>query len=321
MNRRSIPADAKEWSWAAPDGHLVRRIDWSPPDAAHGEPTTPRGSLLFLGGLGEAYEKYLESFDHWRAQGWQVSSADWRGQAGSGRLGHDGPVVHADSFEPWLDDLSALWCEWSGRVTNDRPRILVAHSMGGHLALRAAVERRIDPMPDAIILSAPMIGIGPSLVPLAQLRMVAALMNAAGDSRRAAWRWDTDKAAALSARQLLLTHDDLRYQDELWWRGQRPELSMGPASWGWVRAALASITVLQKPGVLEALDLPVLIFGTSADRLVQWGAIKRAAARLPQADLLGFGIEARHEILRESDAVRSRALDAIDRFLDRVCRS
>lgn len=317
MNRRFIPADASEWPWAAPDGHLIRRIDWSPPLSVDGLGQGARGSLMFMGGLGEAYEKYLETFEYWRQQGWQVSSADWRGQAGSGRLGHDGPVVHAVSFETWLDDFSALWRDWAARASG--PRVLVGHSMGGHLSLRAVAERRLDPMPDAVVLSAPMLGIGPSFVPLAQLRLVAALMNAAGDSRRAAWRWDIDRPAALAARQHLLTHDDARYQDELWWRRERPEISMGPASWGWVRAALASITVLQRPGLLETVDRPMLIFGTSADRLVRWQAIRRAALRLPQSELLGFGAEARHEILRESDAVRGRALDAIDRFLDRIC--
>ena len=41
-------------------------------------------------GRGDAYEKYLETFEHWRLRGWSVTAADWRGQAGSGRLGSGG---------------------------------------------------------------------------------------------------------------------------------------------------------------------------------------------------------------------------------------
>ena len=74
---------AREWRWAAPDGFPVRRLDWPGPDGAG------RGALLFMPGRGDAYEKYLETFEHWRRRGWRVSSADWRGQAGSGRLGND----------------------------------------------------------------------------------------------------------------------------------------------------------------------------------------------------------------------------------------
>ena len=42
-----------------------------------------------------------------------------------------------------------------------------------------------------------------------------------------------------------------------------------------------------------------------------------AAARLPHCELLMFGKEARHEVLREEDAVRDKVLGAIDDFLDR----
>src|SRR5690606_8695532 len=105
-------------------------------------------------------------------------------------------------------------------------------------------------------------------------------------------------------RQALLTHDDARYADELWWRIERPELVMGPGSWGWVAAAMTSIRALERPGVLESVDLPVYIVATTADRLVGSRAIRRAEARLPHAESLWFGAEAAHEILREADSVR-----------------
>ena len=76
---------------------------------------------------------------------------------------------------------------------------------------------------------------------------------------------------------------------------------------------------MARPGVLERIGLPILIVATSADRLVGVRAIERAAARLPNAEALWFGSEAAHEILREADPVRERALAAIDAFLDRVC--
>ena len=47
-------------------------------------------------------------------------------------------------------------------------------------------------------------------------------------------------------------------------------------------------------------------------------AVEQAAARLPHAELVAFGREAAHEILREEDGVRERALAAIDSFLDRA---
>ena len=72
---------------------------------------------------------------------------------------------------------------------------------------------------------------------------------------------------------------------------------------------------LDKPGVLEAVEIPVYIVATDHDRLVSFAAIERAARRLPRADLNIFGAEAYHEILREIDPIRNLAVDGIDGFL------
>lgn len=189
--------------------------------------------------------------------------------------------------------------------------------MGGHLALRAVAEKAVAP--DALILIAPMLGfIGPKIVPAALMHGAARLMAALGDRRRPAWRWSEKPGQVPEGRIDLLTHDRDRYADELWWRETRPELAMGPGSWGWVERAYASMRGLLNGGVLERVDIPVLILATRADRLVDAGAIERAARRLPDCELVLFGEEARHEILRESDTIRTRALDAIDRFLEKA---
>ncbi|MBT2134556.1 alpha/beta hydrolase [Croceibacterium sp. LX-88] len=309
FDRRAIPPGAIESRWTAPDGHLIRRIDWS-------EPSKARGSLLFMPGRGDAYEKYLEVLDHWHGQGWRVTAADWRGQAGSGRFGLDEVTGHISEFTEWTADLSAFWREWAeGRKA---PLVLVGHSMGGHLALRAVAERGLVPAAAALILSAPMLDVPPEVLPLALKHAFARFMASLGDARRPAWKWSEKPGELPEGRQALLTHHDERYADELWWRHERPELVMATGSWGWVAGALASIRWLNRPGALEAIDLPVYIVATRADRLVGSRAIHQAAKRLPRARTLWFGPEAGHEILRESDAVRQRALAGIDAFLEEV---
>jgi lysophospholipase len=307
--RREIPAAARETRWTAADGTAIRRIDWPVPDAGH-----CRGSILFMPGRGDAYEKWLETLDGWHAEGWAVTSADWRGQALSGRFGHDGLTGHVDDFSIWINDLAALWDDWC--KARPGPHVLVAHSMGGHIALRAVAEGKVTP--DALVLSAPMLGLLPGWIPSRVLHPVALVMAGLGDLRRPAWRGSEKPALVPTARSLLLTHDVSRYEDEQWWRKKRPDLAMGAASWGWIERALASIRELERPGILESVQVPVLLLGTSADRLVAWQAIRRAARRLPRGELVTFGRECRHEILREADPVRDRALDAIRAFLDRV---
>jgi lysophospholipase len=311
IDRRAIPAAARESRWSAGDGHAIRRIDWPASGGAR------RGSLLFMPGRGDAYEKYLEALAHWHARGWRVTAADWRGQAGSGRLGLDPVTGHVDDFAVWIADFAAFWDEWTRETP--APHVLVGHSMGGHLVLRAVVEKRVDPA--ALVMTAPMLGLHPNVVPSAVLHAVARAMRRLGDPRRPAWRWSEKPGALPAGRARLLTHDAERYADEIWWRDARPELVMGPGSWGWIESALASIRMLERPGVLEGVETPVLIVATDADRLVAFRAIERAARRLPRAELLRFGAEARHEILREADPVRDRALAAIDGFLDRAAPS
>lgn len=309
IDRRAIPGHAKESIWHAQDGHALRRIDWS----AETDPASPRGSILFFPGRGDHYEKYLETLEEWHRAGWRVTAADWRGQAGSGRLGTDAVTGHIDDFSTWVDDLAHFWAAW--KASTPAPHILAGHSMGGHLVLRGALERRIDP--DALVLSAPMLGFVGS-IPAAIGHAAAKLMTKIGDPARPAWKWSEKPGEVPAARQGLLTHDSDRYADELWWREHRPELVMGPGSWGWVERAYASMRGLFAGKKLEQLDIPVLIIATSNDRLVGIGAIREAARRLPRAELLEFGKEAHHEILREVDPVRAKAMAKITEFLERV---
>ncbi|MFU7527678.1 alpha/beta fold hydrolase [Qipengyuania sp. ASV99] len=298
--------------WHTVDGHTVRRIDWP------GVAESPRGSILFMPGRGDFYEKYLETLEQWHRSGWRVTASDWRGQAGSGRLGKDAVTGHIDDFNTWTDDLAHFWRQWRNEVPG--PHVIAGHSMGGHLIMRALVDGKLSGgiAPDAAVLSAPMLGMNGPALPLPVLHGTAKIMTLAGDPTRQAWKWSEKPGEKASRRANLLTHDPERYADEMWWREARPELVMGPASWRWVERAYASWRVLEAPGALESVNVPVLIVSTTSDRLVSHPANVRAAERLPYGKLIAFGDEAHHEILREVDAVRERMMRGIEDFLDEV---
>jgi len=311
IDRRAIPPEARESTWAAADGHTVRRIDWpGAGDAA----ARPRGSILFLPGRGDFYEKYLETLEEWHRAGWRVTGSDWRGQAASGRLGKDAVTGHIEDFSIWVDDLAHLWTQWVAETPG--PHVLAGHSMGCHIILRALVEKRVAP--DAAVLSAPMIGIAGPRLPLGVLQGAARTMCRIGDPARPAWKWSEKPGEIPAARANLLTHDRDRYADEQWWRETRPELVMGPGSWRWVERAYTSWALLEAPGALESVTVPVLLVSTSADKLVSHAANLAAAARLPKGEIMALGEEAAHEVLREVDAVRDPIMARIAAFLDRV---
>ena len=300
MPRRSFPPDARLSTWTAPDGWPHRRYA----RAGGGQ-----GRLLFLGGRADSIEKYLEAFDHWHARGWHVDAFDWRGQGGSGRLGM-GDVGHLEDFAALADDLAAFWRESDD---GQGARVVVAHSMGGFVALSALLDRRIDLA--ALVLVAPMLGLRNPLGSWIG-GGVARWLAARGDPARAAWR-DPVAARAIRARRRRLTHDPSRFDDERWWYDREPALRLGPPSWTWIVQAFAATARLRADQRLATISTPVQFLVADHDRLVDPRAARAVAARLPGAELHRFGRDTAHEILREADPVRDRALALIDAFLDR----
>lgn len=301
-DRRTLPAGSQIALWHAPDGWPIRVFSWSPPEGVR-----HRGSILFQGGRGDIFEKYLESFAHWHAQGWSITSFDWRGQGGSGRLSAAGDCGDIADFADYISDLRSFYADWL--LSAKGARVVMGHSMGGHLLLRGLVEQAIKP--DAAVLIAPMLGLR-SALPFAD--KIAQFMARLGNPSRPAWK-SNEKPYAIESRQKLLTHDRDRYEDELFWQREKPEIVTGPPSWRWLVEAFRSTKMLEADPRLSTLTLPVLMLVAKADGLVDPQAALRIARKVLDMRVLCFGKESAHEILRESDAVRDKALGEIDRFL------
>ena len=297
-----IPAGARLSRWRAPDGWDHRRFDW---------PGAGRGRILVQGGRSDVVEKYLGVMAHLHGRGWGVTSFDWRGQGGSGRLGRHPHVGHAERFDVHRDDLLAFWEAWT--MEGEGPRVLLAHSMGAHFALAAMATGRFRP--DAAVLSAPMVQVRS---PLGQRggRAMAAWMCRTAGREHGAWKF-SDESAAVARRMRRLTVDATGGQDSRWWEEGDATLRLGPPSWGWIAEAFRAGTALAGDARLADVTVPTLFLVPEHDQLVDARAALWLAARMPMAEVVRFGPEAAHEVLREGGAVRDRAFGAIDRFLDR----
>lgn len=302
-DRRAYPAGSRIHSWPAPDGWELRAFAW-PSEAA-----SPRGSILFQGGRGDIFEKYVELFGHWHSQGWTITSFDWRGQGGSGRLTERRNCGHIDDFADYIADLRAFYADWAAGTPG--PHVVVAHSMGGHLMLRGLVEGAVTP--DAAVLVAPMLGV--HAIGGAWLgEKLARLMGGVGDDTRPAWKTN-EKPYTNVSRQKLLTHDPDRYSDEIWWKEQDPGLHTGSPSWHWLTEAFRSMRELRGDPRLRTMNVPTLMLVAEKDGLVDPKAALSLAGKLPDVRVVRFGKESAHEILREADKVRNRAIGEIDLFL------
>ncbi len=307
FDRRRYPDGLVLRSWTAADGWPHRAYRWPAAGAS-------RGSLLFQSGRADFIEKYLEACDHWHRGGWDVEGFDWRGQGGSRGADADdaAPADDRTSFDPLIDDLAAFVADWQARTP--APHVIVAHSMGAHVALRACAERNLTP--DALVLVAPMLALNTRRLPTWLARLAIAGAVRGGRGRREAWKDDIDDPA----RQLRLTASRERYEDSQWWKRERPGLGVGAPSWNWLAAAMTGARRIARRGAVEAVTLPILLLEAGRDELVAAHAIESVARRLPDAELVRLP-DARHEILREADGQRLAGLAAIDSFLARKAPS
>lgn len=270
----------------------------------------PRGTVLLLEGRGEFLEKYAPTVERLVAERLVVLGLDWRGQGGSPRLLPGTQRGHVDDFADYLEDLSLLLAR-AERLGLPEPWSLLAHSMGGHVALLhlARAPERIA----RAALVAPMfdLALGPLPRPLVALlartavRLGAARRYAPGQRDPvAACRFEDNPT--ISCREAFAA----------WWELLRrhPERRIGGVTWGWLAAALRSIEASRAPGLLERITTPLLVLRAGEERIVCNRAIARFSERLRTATLVDFP-GARHDLLWERAEVRARVLDTLTGFL------
>lgn len=287
--RRTLPQGCVIQMLAMRDGWRLRTARW---------PGSGIGSILFINGRGDFIEKYAETLHDWQDQGFAVATFDWRGQGGSGRLGKTPGHGHIEDFALLKDDLAEIFAWFHTMMPG--PYFAVAHSMGGHLLLRHLAEQ-----PEVVaraVLLAPMVGIsarpfGPRIAGWLARAMVAI-------GRGQQWVFGAGPYGhGAETRRALLTSDAARFSDEKWWVAQNPALAIGGITWGWLKAALASVARLRPVGT------PLLVLMAEHEALVDNAATRRM---FPAAETVQG---AAHEILRERHDTRIRVVKCVKAYL------
>lgn len=271
----------------------------------------PRGdTIVLLNGQSEFIEKYLEVIRDLNVRGFAVVTFDWRGQGGSARGLADPLKGYVGDFSEYDDDLVSFMDQVVGKLTS-RPPLVLAHSMGGHMALRALHDH--PEMFHAAVLVAPMLGIASRGYPVGMVRTITSLQTLFGKDKKFAWGMAKRDPLKVDFTGQLCTSDMIRFERTQTILKDYPELRIGGPTWGWIEAAYRSMKAQQKKGYAEAIKVPVLIFGAGNDRIVETEAVSRFAARMPK----GLYVEiagAEHEILMERNEFRDRFWKEFDAF-------
>jgi lysophospholipase len=113
----------------------------------------------------------------------------------------------------------------------------------------------------------------------------------------------------------LLTQDPVRFKrvhDQI---SRDPRLALGNPTFGWIDAAFRSIKHLAEPSMLARIQQPVLIFQAGREAIVSNPALEWLQRRLSNARLVDL-VDAKHEILNETDKTCREFWHEIDIFLD-----
>ena len=285
------------------DGTVLRSAFWP-------APTGPaRGTVLILQGRAEFVEKYFEVVRDLRGRGFAVATFDWRGQGASGRMLADGRKGHVRRFEDFRLDVEAATALLEGAP---RPHVVLAHSMGGCIALGAASEGWLPA--DRLVATTPMVGL--SLVKRPWLaKMLARTLGGLGLADAFVPGSEPRSISTLPFAGNRLSGDPARYARNAAVAEALGAGAIGSPTVGWVRAAYEAMDRLARPGTGAAIRMPTLMIGAGDDPVCSTPAIERFARTLGPDCLYVPIAGSRHEVLMETDSVRERFWEAFDRFV------
>lgn len=265
-----------------PDGQRLFLRDWPCAGA--------RDAVLFVHGLGEHSGRHARLAQWFNRRGYAVRGFDLRGH---GRTpGQRGALRHADDL---LRDLADVYTDYAASLP--RPPLLLGHSMGGLVALRAVLDGRVAP--PALVLSSPALRSWerPWLITLARgLTRIAPRLPLRNRLRLSAISHDPQVVAA--------------YRDD-------------PLRTGWITPRLADFIFRAGASCIadaERLALPTLLLVAESDRLVDPAGSREFARRAAASGQLTtrFFSMLYHELFNEAEPWRAQVFLQLGDWLDRV---
>ncbi|MGB5558976.1 MAG: alpha/beta hydrolase [Paracoccaceae bacterium] len=294
------PKGGVAWWLKAPDGLRIRAAYW---------PGGDKGTVLLFPGRTEYIEKYGRAATELGQRGYGTLVIDWRGQGLADRMARDPMLGHVRRFANYQMDVKAMVALAEG-LELPKPWYLIAHSMGGCIALRALHEN----LPvNAVAFSAPMWGINMA----SYLRPVAWTLSQAASWVR------TDKIFAPGTKREsylkiapykdnMLTTDADMYAYMQRHVAAEEKFGLGGPSLRWLNEALHETQRLRR---LPAPTTPALTQLGTDETVVDTRPV-HSVMKGWRNGRLEMIEGARHEIMMEKPGIRAGFFDAADRLFE-----
>lgn len=271
-----------------------------------------KGTVVLLTGFRESIEKYFETANELKAQGYDIWMMDWRGQGGSERYLPGTPQkMHHEGYQEQLDTLH----QFTQNVVDKSPAgpmVMMAHSMGAHIGLRY-LHDHADVF-DSAVLTAPMVDIATGSLPKPLARQMAKFAKAGNYLDKyvpGGSDWMDEKNTFTGNAK---TSDPDRFQAYSDFLKANEDLKTGDPTYGWVYETFQSIDILSQEDYLREIKTPILMEISGKEAIVDKAAQERAAGLLPNCTRVDVP-ESLHEIWHERDELRKPWLAKVTGFL------
>jgi lysophospholipase len=274
--------------------------------------------LVISPGRCESFLKYKELCYDLSQQGYNIFILDHRGQGTSQRMLANKHKGYVRLFDHYAQDLHTfihtVVSAKNNSAPDKKPPYLLAHSMGGAIALRM-----LELYPSSIqaaLLSSPMLAINTGSIPfrLAEI-LIKTTQYFSNIISKEPWYFvgqQNYQASPFSGNDLM--QSTVRYQHFINEYQCQPEIQLGGVTVHWLNQAINAKRAIFKQ--IANIRTPIRILQAGSDTIVDNGAQTSFCKKLYQLnsqycpDKLPLLIDgARHELLFEQDKYRNQALN------------
>ena len=269
-----------------------------------------KASIVIVHGLSEFTKKYYEFIYYCLNQGFNVFIYDQRCHGLSGRLTDRIELLHVDSFDDYVDDLTRFIDDVVLK-TVEGPLYLYSHSMGSAVCA-LYLAKHTDKIEKAVF-SAPMFVPVVDSVPLPIARMGVSVGRLFyGNKTKFLLTSEFDPDAQYKSDYC---SSKARFEHNMMMRVENPSYQSTPLTFGWVHNSLIVNKKIFKKDVIDKIKTPILLFSAERDMTVENEPQYKFAKRCKNCQLIGVK-DTTHAVLASDAETLTRVMKQIFDFFD-----